>query len=64
MDSKRIAMLFLKSSHKQPATYGPAALLPTAICSPAKQNDRPHESCLAQGMAKILLFNFVLLPSF
>ena len=36
----------------------------TAICSPAKQNDRPHESYLAQVMAKILLFNFVLLPNF
>ena len=38
--------------------------LHTAICSLAKQNDRPHESYLAQGMAKILLFNFVLLPNF
>ena len=36
----------------------------TAICSPAKQNDRPHESYLAQVMAKVLLFNFVLLPNF
>ena len=36
----------------------------TAICSPVKQNDRPHESYLAKGMAKILLFKFVLLPNF
>ena len=36
----------------------------TAICSAAKQNDHLHESCLVQGMAKILLFNFVLLTNF
>ena len=36
----------------------------TAIFSAAKQNDHLHESCLVQGMAKILLFNFVLLTNF
>ena len=36
----------------------------TVICSAAKQNDRLHESYLVQGMAKILLYNFVLLPNF
>ena len=36
----------------------------TVIFSAAKQNDRLHESYLVQGMAKILLYNFVLLPNF
>ena len=39
-------------------------MLVTAISSAAKQNDRLHELYLAQGMAKNLLFNFILLPNF
>ena len=45
-------MMFLKHKHS------------TVIFSAAKQNDRLHELYLAQGMAKNLLFNFVLLPNF
>ena len=42
----------------------PTQILVTAISSAAKQNDRLHELYLAQGMAKNLLFNFILLPNF
>ena len=40
------------------------SILPTAISSAAKQNDCLHELYLAQGMAKNLLFNFILLSNF
>ena len=60
-------MLLSRRQRQTPKTFisiENASKQTTAISSAAKQNDRLHELYLAQGMAKNLLFNFILLPNF